>query len=65
METIDYAAQRDFRADKLACLMTIYIATHLYFKWYYWVSATAVWNYFKELMIRHTIEVNNLFLTWK
>ncbi|XP_059047657.1 uncharacterized protein LOC131843077 [Achroia grisella] len=56
IETIDYAAQRDFSAFKLACLLTIYLKTHLYFKWYYWLPPTAVWHYFKEIMIRHTIE---------
>ncbi|KAJ0181562.1 hypothetical protein K1T71_002284 [Dendrolimus kikuchii] len=56
LETIDYAAQRDFSAFKLACLVTIYLSTHLYFKWYYWQSPSAVWFYFKELMVRHTIE---------
>ncbi|CAG4972691.1 unnamed protein product [Colias eurytheme] len=56
METIDYSAQRDFSAEKLACLMTLYISTHLYFKWYYWTPPAAVWKYFKEIMIRHTIE---------
>ncbi|KAM3959109.1 uncharacterized protein ACR2FA_006789 [Aphomia sociella] len=56
VETIDYAAQRDFNAFKLACLLTIYIKTHLYFKWYYWLPPIAVWHYFKEIMIRHTIE---------
>ncbi|CAH0700892.1 unnamed protein product [Spodoptera exigua] len=65
METIDYAAQRDFDAFKLAVLITIYLDSHLYFKWYYWQSPTALWNYFKEVMIRHTIETrnNNLWIT--
>ncbi|XP_075991862.1 uncharacterized protein LOC142987171 [Anticarsia gemmatalis] len=55
-ETIDYAAQRDFDAFKLSVLLTIYLDSHCYFKWYYWQSPIAVWNYFKEIMIRHTIE---------
>ncbi|XP_072937290.1 uncharacterized protein [Epargyreus clarus] len=55
-ETIDYAAQRDFSARKLACLLTLYMKTHLYFKWYYWISPIATWHYFKEILIRHTIE---------
>ncbi|KAJ8726042.1 hypothetical protein PYW07_000740 [Mythimna separata] len=55
-ETIDYAAQREFDALKLSTLITIYLATHKYFKWYYWQSPTAVWTYFKDLMIRHTID---------
>ncbi|XP_034826651.1 uncharacterized protein [Maniola hyperantus] len=56
LETIAYAAQRDFNKLKLACLLTIYLSTHLYFKWYYWISPVDVWHYFKRLMIRHTIE---------
>ncbi|XP_050550676.1 uncharacterized protein LOC118273285 [Spodoptera frugiperda] len=56
LEVIDYSAQRDFDAFRLAALITIYIDTHLYFRWYYWQSPTAVWNYFKQVMIRHTIE---------
>ncbi|KAJ8729725.1 hypothetical protein PYW08_001306 [Mythimna loreyi] len=56
METIEYAAQREFDALKLSTLITIYLATHKYFKWFYWQSPVAVWNYFKEVMIRHTIE---------
>ncbi|XP_047041480.1 uncharacterized protein LOC124645674 [Helicoverpa zea] len=56
LETIEYAAQRDFGAYKLSVLITIYLDSHLYFKWYYWQSPTAVWNYFKEMMIRHSIE---------
>ncbi|XP_023942982.2 uncharacterized protein LOC112049357 [Bicyclus anynana] len=56
METISYAAQRDFNVSKLACLLSIYLATHLYFKWYYWISPAAVWKYFRRLMIKHTIE---------
>ncbi|CAK1549582.1 unnamed protein product [Leptosia nina] len=55
-ETIDYAAQRHFPPDKLACLMAMYLATHNYFKWYYWMAPINVWKYFKEIMIRHTIE---------
>ncbi|XP_026737861.1 uncharacterized protein LOC113501067 [Trichoplusia ni] len=55
-ETIDYAAQRDFNAFKLSVLLTIYLDAHIYFKWYYWQSPTSVWKYFKENMIRHTIE---------
>ncbi|CAH0603527.1 unnamed protein product [Chrysodeixis includens] len=56
VETIDYAAQRDFNAFKLSVLLTIYLDTHMYFKWYYWQAPAAVWKYFKEVMIRHTIE---------
>ncbi|XP_022821092.1 uncharacterized protein LOC111352709 [Spodoptera litura] len=56
MEVIDYSAQRDFDAFKLAVLITIYLNSHLYFKWYYWQSPTAVWSYFKQVMIRHTVE---------
>ncbi|XP_063839295.1 uncharacterized protein LOC135088375 [Ostrinia nubilalis] len=55
-ETIEYAARRDFSAFKLAVLITLYLHTHLYFKWYYWQAPAAVWFYFKEIMIRHTIE---------
>ncbi|XP_037866446.1 uncharacterized protein LOC119628424 [Bombyx mori] len=55
-ETIDYAAQRDFSAFKLACLLTTYVTVHSYFKWYYWQAPVSVWMYFKELMIRLTIE---------
>ncbi|KAI8427407.1 hypothetical protein MSG28_001957 [Choristoneura fumiferana] len=55
-EAIDYAAQREFSALKLAALLTVYLATHLYFKWYFWSPPAAVWAYFKEIMIRHTIE---------
>ncbi|XP_045485716.1 uncharacterized protein LOC123689487 isoform X2 [Pieris rapae] len=54
-EAIDYAAHRGFPPNKLACLMTMYLYTHIYFKWYYWISPMAVWQYFKEIMIRHTI----------
>lgn len=57
-ETIDYAAQRDFNAFKLAALLTIYLDCHCYFKYYYWQTPVNVWNYFKEIMIRHTVEVN-------
>ncbi|CAH0726346.1 unnamed protein product, partial [Brenthis ino] len=57
MECIDYGAQRDFPVFKLACLLTIYLTTHLHFKFYYWLSPIAVWNFFKEVMIRHTVEV--------
>ncbi|CAK1603582.1 unnamed protein product [Parnassius mnemosyne] len=56
LEAIDYSAQRDFNAFKLACLLTIYLKTHLYFKRYYWSPPVAVWEYFKETMIRHTVE---------
>ncbi|XP_052757815.1 pre-mRNA-splicing factor CWC22 homolog [Galleria mellonella] len=56
METIDYAAQHDFNVSKLACLISIYIKTHLYFKSYYWLPPIALWDYFKETMIRHTVE---------
>ncbi|XP_049867008.1 uncharacterized protein LOC126367505 [Pectinophora gossypiella] len=55
-ETVDYAAQRDFNEHKLSCLITIYLTTHMYFKWFYWAAPRRVWDYFKELMIRHTIE---------
>ncbi|XP_046961937.1 uncharacterized protein LOC124531403 [Vanessa cardui] len=55
-ECIDYSAHREFTASKLACFITIYLATHNYFKWYYWMPPTNVWNFFKEIMIRHTIE---------
>ncbi|XP_013192948.2 uncharacterized protein LOC106136836 [Amyelois transitella] len=55
-ETIDYAAQRDFGSFKLACLLTIYLDTHIYFKGYYWLPPESLWLYFKEIMIRHTIE---------
>ncbi|KAL0848830.1 hypothetical protein ABMA28_013251 [Loxostege sticticalis] len=55
-ETIEYAARRDFSAFKLAVLITLYVDAHLYFKWYYWQAPAAVWFYFKEIMIRHTIE---------
>ncbi|KAL4720845.1 hypothetical protein ACJJTC_016714 [Scirpophaga incertulas] len=55
-ETVDYGAQRDLSALKLACLVTVYLNTHTYFKWYYWLPTNNVWFYFKELMIRHTIE---------
>lgn len=61
-EAIDYAAQKDFSAVKLACLITIYLKTHVYFKWHYLVHPTAVWAYFKETMIRHTMEVGFLYL---
>lgn len=57
IEVIDYAAQRNFSASKLACLLTIYLYAHLYFKWYYWLPPSSLWAYFKEIMIRHTIEV--------
>ena len=57
IECMDYAAQRNFSAYKLACLLTIYLTTHLYFKFYYWLPPIAVWKFFKEIMIRHTIEV--------
>ncbi|KOB67838.1 XK-related protein, partial [Operophtera brumata] len=40
-ETVDYAAQRDFSAFELACLITIYLDTHLFFKYYYWLSPAA------------------------
>ncbi|OWR40703.1 hypothetical protein KGM_201871 [Danaus plexippus plexippus] len=56
MECIDYAAQRSFSTHKLACMLTLYLASHLYFRWYYWLPPVAVWKYFKEIMIRHTIE---------
>ncbi|CAH2105077.1 unnamed protein product [Euphydryas editha] len=56
LECINYSAQRDFDAPKVACLMTIYLTTHAYFRWYYWLPPTAVWKFFKEVMIRHTIE---------
>ncbi|CAH3853578.1 unnamed protein product [Pieris brassicae] len=56
MEAIDYAAHRGFPPAKLACLMTMYLYTHIHFKWYYWISPMAVWQYFKEIMIRHTIK---------
>ncbi|XP_050685336.1 uncharacterized protein LOC126979820 [Leptidea sinapis] len=56
VETIEYAAQRDFNVFKLSCLMTLYLSTHMFFKWFYWLSPAALWNYFKEIMIRHTIE---------
>ncbi|CAG5048218.1 unnamed protein product, partial [Parnassius apollo] len=56
LETIDYSAQRNFNAFKLACLLTIYLKTHLYYKLYYWSPPAAVWEYFKETMIRHTVE---------
>lgn len=64
-EILDYAAQRDFSAFKLSMLITIYLATHLYFKWYYWISPVAVWLYFKEVMIRHTIEVGTYIILQK
>ncbi|XP_045459241.1 uncharacterized protein LOC123669694 [Melitaea cinxia] len=56
LECINYSAQRDFPATKVACLMTIYLATHAYFRWYYWLPPAAVWKFLKEVMIRHTIE---------
>ncbi|XP_045761636.1 uncharacterized protein LOC123864918 [Maniola jurtina] len=56
LETIGYAAQRDFNKFKLACLLSIYLSTHLHYKWYYWISPVDVWHYFKQLMIKHTIE---------
>ncbi|KAI5636010.1 flagellar c1a complex subunit c1a-32 domain-containing protein [Phthorimaea operculella] len=56
METTDYAAQRDFNSRKLAMLFNVYLTTHLYFKWYYWSNPKPIWDYFEELMIRHTIE---------
>ncbi|RVE50354.1 hypothetical protein evm_005020 [Chilo suppressalis] len=55
-ETIDYAAKRDFTAYKLACLITIYLDVHIHFKWFFWQSPENLWCYFKEIMIRHTIE---------
>ncbi|KAJ2944469.1 hypothetical protein O0L34_g3815 [Tuta absoluta] len=56
MEAVHYAAQRDFNLPKLAMLFNIYLATHIYFKWYYWSDAKRIWDFFEELMIRHTIE---------
>ncbi|XP_053605573.1 uncharacterized protein LOC128672447 [Plodia interpunctella] len=56
LETIDYAAQRDFGSFKLACLLTLYLQTHVYFKGYYWLPPESLWVYFKEILIRHTIE---------
>lgn len=56
-EIIDYSGQRNFTACKLACLITIYLSSHVYFQSYYWRSPCSVWFYFKELMIRHTTEV--------
>ncbi|CAB3231514.1 unnamed protein product [Arctia plantaginis] len=55
-EVIDYAAQRDFNPFKLSVMLTLYVDSHRYFKWYYWLPPIALWNYFKEMMIRHTIE---------
>lgn len=63
METVDYAARRDFDAAKLACLMTVYISSHMYFKWYYWLAPQMLWDYFKEIMIRHTIEASKTLLS--
>ncbi|KPI98499.1 PREDICTED: uncharacterized protein LOC106127597 [Papilio xuthus] len=56
LQLIEYSAQRDFNAKKLACVLAIYLTTHLYFKRYFWTAPTAVWEYFKETLIRHTIE---------
>ncbi|XP_068621578.1 uncharacterized protein [Battus philenor] len=56
LQLIDYSAQRTFTAQKLACILAIYLKTHLYFKHYFWKSPVAVWEYFKETLIRHTIE---------
>ncbi|XP_063358747.1 uncharacterized protein LOC134648195 [Cydia amplana] len=55
-EVTDYAAQRDFSALKLALLITLYLDTHKYFKWYYWLSPRELWSYFFENLIRLTIE---------
>ncbi|XP_047987454.1 uncharacterized protein LOC125227237 isoform X1 [Leguminivora glycinivorella] len=55
-EVTDYAAQRDFSAFKLALLITLYLDTHKFFKWYYWLTPRELWEYFVENLIRHTIE---------
>ncbi|XP_063375819.1 uncharacterized protein LOC134663385 [Cydia fagiglandana] len=55
-EVIDYAAQRDFTASKLALIITLYLDAHKYFKWSYWLSPRELWAYFMENLIRHSIE---------
>lgn len=57
LETVGYAAQRGLCKRKLACLLSIYLSTLLYFRWYYWISPAAVWQYFRRVMVKHAIEV--------
>lgn len=57
-EVVTYAANHDFGAKKLACLLSLYVSAHSYFKWYYWLPPSQIWCYFKEILIRHTVEVS-------
>ncbi|XP_011549896.3 uncharacterized protein LOC105381794 isoform X1 [Plutella xylostella] len=55
-EAIQYAADRDFDAVQLSCLLNMYLTTHQEFKRGYWAQPSDVWAYFQELVICHSVE---------